>query len=276
MSPTPSPRSGADRTTGAAARKIALALLLCVPGVRWAAAQTTAEADTGTSVLEEVTVTATRQEESLSRVPISVSVETRDAMDLKGIKDFSDVVRFTPGVAFDADETNRISIRGISSSGGSGTTGIYIDDVPIQIRSLGFNADDSLLKVFDLDRIEILRGPQGTLFGAGSEGGTVRYITSQPDLNQTQLYARAESSFTRGGSLSYEAGVSGGTPIIDGSLAVKASVYYRRDGGWIDRIDPTTLNVVEPNSNFDETTAARLSVLWQPTSAITVTPSFFY
>jgi iron complex outermembrane receptor protein len=245
--------------------------------MNWAVAQTTPEADTGGgSILEEVTVTATRQEESLSRVPISVSVETRDAMDLKGIKDFSDVVRFTPGVAFDADETNRISIRGISSSGGSGTTGIYIDDVPIQIRSLGFNADDSLLKVFDLDRIEILRGPQGTLFGAGSEGGTVRYITAQPDLTKSQLYARAETSFTDRGSLSYETGVSAGTPLIDGELAVKASVYYRRDGGWIDRIDPTTLSVVEPNSNFDRTTAARLSLLWQPTSAITVTPSFFY
>jgi outer membrane receptor protein involved in Fe transport len=283
MPATPSSRSHAARSIAAAAREITLALLLCVPGVQLAVAQTPAAAtpaetpaDTSGSVLEEITVTATRQEESLSRVPISVSVETRDAMDLKGIKDFSDVVRFTPGVSFDADETNRISIRGISSSGGSGTTGIYIDDVPIQIRSLGFNADDSLLKVFDLDRIEILRGPQGTLFGAGSEGGTVRYITSQPDLTKSQLYARAETSFTDGGALSYETGVSAGTPIIPGELAVKASVYYRRDGGWIDRIDPTTLNVVQPDSNFDRTTAVRLAAVWQPTSALTITPSFFY
>ena len=113
MPATPSPISAADRTTGAAASR-ALALLLCVSVVPWAAAQTTDEAETSAPVLEEVTVTATRQEESLSRVPISVSVETRDGMDFKGIKDFSDVVRFTPGVAFDADETNRISIRGIS------------------------------------------------------------------------------------------------------------------------------------------------------------------
>jgi outer membrane receptor protein involved in Fe transport len=261
-------------------RRLAAGLLM--PGVIWAQSQgasSSAGTDTDVSaepMLEEVTVTATRQAESLSKVPISVSVETREAMDLKGIKDFSDVVRFTPGVSFDTNETNRISIRGISSSGGSGTTGIYIDDVPIQIRALGFNADDSLLKVFDLDRIEILRGPQGTLFGAGSEGGTVRYITSQPNLDKSDIYARAESSFTEGGSLSYEAGVSGGTPLIPGTLAVKASVYYRRDGGWIDRIDPTTLNLVEPNANFDETTAARVALLWQPTAALTVTPSFFY
>ncbi len=79
-------------------------------------------------------------EESLNRVPISVSVETRDAMDLKGIKDFADIVKFTPGVSFDNSETNAISIRGIASSGGSGTTGIYIDDVPIQMRALGIQS----------------------------------------------------------------------------------------------------------------------------------------
>ena len=258
---------------------IAAALLICVPGVGWVADQTGAaaesEVETG-SVLEEVTVTATRTEESLNRVPISVSVETRDAMDLKGIKDFSDIVKFTPGVSFDNSETNSISIRGIASSGGSGTTGIYIDDVPIQMRALGFNPDDTLIKVFDLDRIEILRGPQGTLFGSGSEGGTVRYITSQPDLNKSTLYARAEGGYTIGGSPSYEVGVSGGTPIIDGQLGVKASIYYRRDGGWIDRINPVTLALVDSNANHDETTAAHFAAVWKPNDALTVTPSFFY
>src|SRR5579863_7660258 len=182
MQSTAQPDTGNARTPVTTAVKFAIALLTCVPGIGWVAeSQSAAGADT--SVLEEVIVTSTRTEESLNRVPISVSVETRDAMDLKGIKDFADVVKYTPGVSFDNSETNAISIRGIASSGGSGTTGIYIDDVPIQMRALGFNPDDTLIKVFDLDRIEILRGPQGTLFGAGSEGGTVRYITSQPSLN---------------------------------------------------------------------------------------------
>jgi outer membrane receptor protein involved in Fe transport len=258
------------------ATRFAVALLTCVPGVGWAAEDSAADADSGESVLEEVTVTATRSEESLNRVPISISVETRDAMDLKGIKDFSDVVKFTPGVSFDNSETNAIAIRGIASSGGSGTTGIYIDDVPIQMRALGFNPDDTLIKVFDLDRIEILRGPQGTLFGSGSEGGTVRYITSQPNLNSSDLYARAEGGYTLGGSPSYEAGIAGGTPLIDGTLAVKASIYYRRDGGWIDRIDPTSLAIVDSNANHDETTAARFAAVWKPTDALTISPSIFY
>jgi len=275
MRPTSRPATGIRHAITANAGAIAV-VLACVSWVGRAEAQSAADADTGASVLEEVTVTATRQEESLNRVPISVSVETRDSMDIKGIKDFSDVVKFTPGVSFDTGETNAIAIRGIASSGGSGTTGIYIDDVPIQMRALGFNPDDTLIKIFDLDRIEILRGPQGTLFGSGSEGGTVRYITSQPDLHTSSVYARAEGGDTLGGAPSYEAGIAGGMPLIDGTLAVRASIYYRRDGGWIDRVDPTTLAVVDSNANHDDTTAARFAAIWKPTEALTITPSFFY
>src|ERR1700731_4217853 len=174
--------------------------------------------------LEEIVVTATRREENISRVPISITAINQERLDQKGIKDFSDVARFTPGVAFDTSQTNQISIRGISSTGGSGTTGIYIDDVPIQVRNLGYNADDALLKLFDLDRVEILRGPQGTLFGAGSEGGTVRYITTQPSLTKSSFYSRDEVAFTQGGAPSYEAGVAGGMPLIDGVLGARLTV----------------------------------------------------
>jgi iron complex outermembrane recepter protein len=226
--------------------------------------------------LEEIVVTATRREESISRVPISITAINQDAIDQKGIKDFSDIVRFTPGVAFDSSQTNQISIRGISSSGGSGTTGIYIDDTPIQVRNLGFNSDDTLVKLFDLDRVEVLRGPQGTLFGAGSEGGTVRYITVQPSLTETSVYAKGETSYTQGGAPSYESGLAVGTPIVDGVFGIRVSAWYRRDGGWIDRIDPTTLQLVDANANRDGTAALRLAALWQPNDAIRVTPSILY
>ena len=238
-----------------------------------------ADADTNSAApvgLEEITVTATRREETISRVPISITAISQDMLDQKGIKDFADVARFTPGVAFDTSQTNQISIRGISSSGGSGTTGIYIDDVPIQIRALGFNSDDALVKLFDLDRVEVLRGPQGTLFGAGSEGGTVRYITVQPSLSQSSVYAKAETSYTEGGAPSYEAGVAAGAPVIDGVFGVRVSAWFRRDGGWIDRIDPTTLALVQPNANSDNTVALRIAGLWQPNDAIRVTPSILY
>src|SRR5450432_2365321 len=215
----------------------------------------------GSGGLEEIVVTATRREESISKVPISITALSQSDLDMKGIRDFSEMVRFTPGVAIDTSGTNAISIRGISSSGGAGTTGIYIDDTPIQMRALGFNPDDTLPKTFDLDRVEVLRGPQGTLFGAGSEGGTVRYIMTQPSVSKESTYVRSEVSMTRGGEPSYEAGIAHGGPIIDGVFGYRASVWYRYDGGWIDRIDPTTLQTVDKNSNHANTVAARLAFL---------------
>ncbi len=226
--------------------------------------------------LEEIVVTATRREENINHVPVSVTAFNQEMIDQKGIKDFQDVVRFTPGVSIDTSGTNAISIRGISSSGGAGTTGIYIDDSPIQMRALGFNPDDTLPKTFDLDRVEVLRGPQGTLFGAGSEGGTVRYIMNQPSVTTESTYAKSEVSFTRGGEPSYEAGLAHGGPIIDDVFGYRASVWYRYDGGWIDRIDPTSRDIVDKDSNHANTVAARLAFLIQPVDGLKITPSITY
>ncbi len=233
-------------------------------------------ADPKTGQLEEIIVTATRHEESLSKVPISVTAMTQESLDAKGIKDFQDVVRFTPGVSIDNTGTNAISIRGISSSGGAGTTGIYIDDTPIQMRAVGFSPDDALPKTFDLDRVEVLRGPQGTLFGSGSEGGTVRYIMNQPSVSRESTYVRSELSTTRGGDLSGEAGIAHGGPLIDGVLGYRASIWYRHDGGWIDRVDPTSRAVVDARANRTNSMAVRLAFLWQPMEGVAVTPSVMY
>jgi outer membrane receptor protein involved in Fe transport len=241
------------------------------------AADAAASADaTSSAEMTEITVTATRREESLSKVPISVSAFTQETMDQKGVKDISDLVRYTPGISIDQTGTNAISIRGISSSGGAGTTGIYIDDTPIQMRSLGFNPDDTLPKTFDLDRVEVLRGPQGTLFGSGSEGGTVRYILTQPSVIKDSTYVKSDVSFTQYGEPSYEAGIAHGGPIIDGVLGFRASAWYRKDGGWIDRVEPTTRAIVDKNANTDETLVLRLAAMWKPVGAVTVTPSMFY
>src|SRR5271163_1157769 len=210
-----------------------------------------AAADTetaGPGGLVEIVVTATRREESISKVPLSITALNQDELDQKGIRDFSEMVRFTPGVSIDTAGTNAISIRGISSSGGAGTTGIYIDDTPIQMRALGFNPDDTLPKTFDLDRVEVLRGPQGTLFGAGSEGGTVRYIMTQPSVTSESTYARTEVSYTQYGAPSYEAGVAHGGPIVDDVLGYRASIWYRHDGGWINDVNDTTGAITQPNA----------------------------
>jgi iron complex outermembrane receptor protein len=259
--------------------RLALAILAVSAGAATAdlaAAQTPPAEPAEGSALQEVVVTATRHEESLSKVPISITAITQEGMDLRGIKDFQDIARFTPGVNIDKSGTNNISIRGIASSGGAGTTGIYIDDTPIQMRALAFDPDDALPKSFDIDRVEVLRGPQGTLFGAGSVGGTVRYITTQPSLTKSSIYARSEISYTEGGEASYEAGVAAGGPLIDDKLGARATIWYRRDGGWIDRIDPVTHDTLDKNANHDETMLVRLAAIWAASQHWTLTPSIYY
>ncbi len=249
------------------------ALLVAAPAL---SADTPATDETSLGPLAEIVVTATRKEESLSKVPISVTALTSEMLDVRGIKDFQDIARFTPGVQIDNSGTNNIAIRGIASTGGAGTTGIYLDDSPIQMRALAFNPDEALPKSFDLDRVEVLRGPQGTLFGAGSEGGTVRYITTQPSLTATSVYSRDEVSFTQGGRPSYEAGIAGGTPVVDGTFGIRVTAWYRQDGGWIDHIDPYSLALTQHDANYDQTKVFRIAAIWAPTDSIKITPSFYY
>ncbi len=126
-----------------------LASAALVPLSYSAQAQQAGNTSASNSVVETVTVTATRREELLSRVPQSVSAFTPEKMDVLGVKDFGDIARFTPGVNF-SQGSNAVSIRGISSTSGAGTTGIYIDDTPVQARNASLNYNGSTLPyIFD-------------------------------------------------------------------------------------------------------------------------------
>ena len=270
-------RNPVSLTSGSAVSLAALLLSLAggaVPAMAEEAAAAAAQVDEGP--LQEIVVTATRREESMSKIAVSVTAITQEGLDLRGIKDIQDVARFTPGFKVDNSGTSNISIRGIASSGGAGTTGIYIDDTPIQMRSLAFNPDEAQPKSFDIERIEVLRGPQGTLFGAGSMGGTVRYITTQPSLHKSSVYSRNEVSFTQGGDPSYEAGIAVGGPLVEGTFGARISAWHRRDGGWIDRINPDTLAMEDKRTNHTETTLVRLAAIWAPNDKWTLTPSIYY
>jgi iron complex outermembrane recepter protein len=235
-----------------------------------------AEVSEAGPTLQEITVTATRREETASKIPISISAFSQDTMDQLGVKDMQDLARYVPGLNIDPTGTNAISIRGISSSAGAGTTGIYIDDTPIQMRSLGFNPDDTLPKTFDLQRVEVLRGPQGTLFGSGSEGGTVRYILTPPSIGESSTYLRSEASYTEYGDPSYEVGIAHGMTLIPDTLGVRASIWYRSDGGWIDQVNDTTGEVIAHNINRGSTLMGRFAALWRPASNVDVTASIIY
>ena len=213
----------------------------------------TTATETGRGGLQEIVVTATRREESLSKVPISVTALTQEDIDQRGIKDFQDLVRFTPGVTIDNSGTNAISIRGISSSGGAGTTGIYIDDTPIQMRSIGFNPDDTLPKTFDLQRVEVLRGPQGTLFGAGSEGGAVRYILTQPNTTTTDSYVRSElpTPSTASRTASSASRADSRSSMAPWAFApVPGTARRRLDQPGRSGTYPATANVINHNVNY--------------------------
>ena len=243
-------------------------------------AQNEAEADDG--AVGEIVVTARRRTEALSDVPVSITAFSQEGLDKIGARDVDDITRLTPGVQFQratfgASNRSSISIRGISSTVGANTVGVYLDDTPIQVRNIYFSSTNAYPRLFDLDRVEVLRGPQGTLFGAGSQGGTVRFISPQPDLQDTHVYARGEVASTRYGAASYEAGVAVGVPLVTDKIAIRASGWHRRDGGWIDRVDLYDQDrVLEKNVNHSEATVGRIAITFAPTENLTITPSFLY
>jgi outer membrane receptor protein involved in Fe transport len=233
-----------------------------------------------TQALGEVLITAERRSERLQDVPISVSVHDRATMDLQGARSIDDIARITPGVDFQHginynSESSSISIRGIASLAGAATTGVYIDDAPIQSRQLSFGTYDAYPQLFDLERVEVLRGPQGTLFGSGSEGGTLRFITPQPDLERSTVYVRSEAAATDHGAPVAESGIAAGFPLVEDQLAVRASLSYRYEGGYVDRIDWHTREDIDPDSNAGTTKTARIALKWAVSEELTVTPSFF-
>jgi iron complex outermembrane recepter protein len=232
------------------------------------------------TAIEEVLVTAQQRDEPESRVPISMGVWTTRDVEASGAKDFSQIAHLTPGIEFDSYpdysagiETN-VAIRGVNAKDGS-TTAIFIDDTPIPTDpSSSFGREFPM--IFDLARIEVLRGPQGMLFGEGAEGGAVRFIRTLPNLTTNSGFVRGEFAVTARGAPSYEAGVSADGPLVAGVTGFRVDAWLRRDGGFVDRVDPYTDTIVDKNSNWVRSKMANVAVTVAPTSSLQITPSFRY
>ena len=236
--------------------------------------------DTVTAI-EEIVVTAQRRSENIKDIPISVTAFSQEAMDKQGVRNVNDIARLTPGVTFNkfGNLGSSISIRGISSSAGAPTVGVYIDDTPIQTRATiasGNFSSNSYPQIFDLERVEVLRGPQGTLFGASSQGGTVRFINRTPSLNDYSSYGRTEVASTRGGAESFELGAAVGGPIVQDKVGFRVSAWYRKDGGFVDHVDSVTGRVVNKNADEQRTFNARVALKFQASENLAITPSIFY
>lgn len=246
------------------------------------AADTTTQGTSEGVTLQEVQVTATRRSEPLDKVPISITALTGSDLKIAGIKDIDDLQQLVPGLQFAvpngfSSAFTTITIRGLNSNTGPSMVGIYLDDTPISSRLSGYtNQGSAYPYTFDMERVEVARGPQGTLFGAGSEAGNVRFITNQPSFTSFTATTHAELAETEGGRMTYEIGGAAGGPISNDSIAYRVSVWDRSDGGWVSRVDPATGVVVSPNANTNDKFVARGALAFKINDNLVITPSIHY
>jgi iron complex outermembrane recepter protein len=263
-------------------------------------AESSATSENASGSLEEIVVTASKRVSTVQDTPISISAVTGSDLLARGVDSLATLAQGTPGVSLKSEGPSQteIEMRGMTSSGGnSATVGFYLDDIPLSGPASAQNGHVVIdPDLYDLNRIEILRGPQGTLFGSGSMGGTVRLISNQPNLSQFQSTAQSVLSGTEGGGFNHKDNLMVNLPLIDDTLAIRLVGTEDYTSGWIDRIvaDPFPVvggnpdgtvrgNVQDapiekqyPGSNAYQIYAARVTLLWKPTENLSVTPSLFH
>lgn len=244
------------------AHPLALVPLLATGAAMPLAAQEAAIDAAENPVFEEVVVTARKRSESMYDIPVSINVVSETAIQNMGAQDYTDLLGTIPSLTAyqNGPGRTRLSIRGVANGGGNDndtqnqeTVGIYLDEIPISMGAM-----NPEIGLFDLQRVEVLRGPQGTLYGAGSMTGTIRQVTNKPDLAEFGGKLETSLSSINEGSngQAYRALVN--LPVVEDSLAVRASGYYVEDGGYID-------NILTGEKDLNESTSkgGRLTARWQ-------------
>jgi iron complex outermembrane receptor protein len=216
-----------------------------------------AETEANSEAIAEVTVTAQRRTENAQNVPITIQTISADQLKQLNIASFDDAVRYLPNVSFATNGPGQgnIFMRGLSpgSAGNQSQSSIasfpnvalYLDDQSVQFP--GRNLD---IIAVDMERIEVLEGPQGTLFGGGAEAGAIRYITNKPKLNVTEGSADATYSVTAGGDPNSAINAVLNLPLIADHLAVRAVIYTDHRGGYIDNVPSTFTRQNTDNGTF--------------------------
>jgi outer membrane receptor protein involved in Fe transport len=220
--------------------------------------------------LEEIVVTAQKRKERLIDVPQSITVLSADTLDKLGATQLRDIANTIPGLTLSSQGVgyNQVSLRGITTGVDvAPTVGIYVDEVPYgSSSSFAFGGQLGLdVALFDLDRIEVLRGPQGTLYGASTAGGLIKYVNRQPELTRFEGSAKAGVADTRDGGVSYNGSTAVNIPLFDGKAAVRTSGFFSHDGGYID-------NVVLDQKDIDraDVYGGRIDMLFAPTDALKI------
>ncbi|HEX4953098.1 MAG TPA: TonB-dependent receptor [Thermoanaerobaculia bacterium] len=226
---------------------------------------------------EEITVTARKREESIQDVPLSVAAPTEEVLRARGVEDLEGVAANVPGFTVQnlGPGQSQVAMRGVSAGqivrdqpGVKEQVGIYLDESPL---SLSLFTPD--IDLFDMSRVEVLRGPQGTLFGAGSLSGTVRYISNQPELGVTDSSGEVTVNSVTDGELGGSAKVMTNVPLGE-KAAMRVAAYYRTYDGYIDAVQPG-LSVNE-DVNSGDRVGVRWSFLIQPNEQLTIAPRVLY
>jgi len=245
----------------------------------------TAEAKSSNQI-QTVIITANKRKEDASKVPLSISVIGGDELTAQHIQDFASVTRSIPNISFsggggggnsgNGPGLSNIEMRGVSASGGMSTVGVYLDDVSMSAGNV-YSMGAAEPKFFDLDHIEVLRGPQGTLYGASSMGGTVKFISNQPDLKADEGSFGEDLSQTSGGNgvNHTETGIMNKV-LIPGELALRIGLQSGHKAGYINQTDPTGATVISQGINWEDDRAARIALKWSPTKNLTITPQVLY
>lgn len=262
-----------------------LALITLFPALPSAAqeppkpADQTTKPEEGTEgkVTEEITVTATLREEKVQDVPFSVAAPTEEELRERGVDSIEGIAQSTPGFTVQnlGPGQSQVAVRGVSAGqivrdqpGVKEQVGVYLDDSGI---SLSLFTPD--IDLFDMTRVELLRGPQGTLFGAGSASGTLRYITNQPRLGQQETVAELTANSMTDGGPGGSAKVAVNAPVGD-KAALRVTAFYNNFGGFIDAVQPNLS--IKKDVNSGDRTGARLALRYQPSDQLTITPRVLY
>ena len=223
----------------------------------------------------EIIVTATKRASRVQEVPFSINAQTQADIQRANAQSIEDISRNVAGLAVQnlGPGQSQVSVRGVSAGqivrdqpGVKEQVGVYLDESVVSL-SL-FTPDFDL---FDLNRVETLRGPQGTLFGSGSVGGTIRYITNQPKLDVVEGQVEGGVNILKGGDLGWDAKAAINFPLA-GNAAARVVGYYTHFGGFIDAVGPAS----GKNINDGERFGTRVSILWEPTPDVRVTPRLVF
>ena len=282
-------------------RSLPLAAIASMFGLAASAALPAQEAGPNANQLQEVVITAEKRTSTVQDTPISITAVTGQDLQDRGITDLTGIVNAVPGISMrqNGPGQTELEMRGMTSAGGnSSTVGFYLDDTPLSAPAAAQNGKVVIdPDLYDLNRVEVLRGPQGTLYGSGSMGGTIRLIPNAPDPKAFAASGEVILGGTDGGSFNHGENAMLNIPLASDIAALRLVGTQDHQSGWIDRIviaypdwPNATANVPGGRGNVaaapiakdykgvndEDLTTFRAALLVNPIENLTITPSFMY